>query len=70
MSLLLKYKAIKDLESVAKKIKKKILYVEKMSTTGSDTYDSAYINSLTILSAEYRSIKLDIMKISVMSVEE
>ena len=59
MVLTQKEKAIKDLELIAKKLKKRIGMLEKLNIVGNDM-----THSIVLLSAEYRSLKIDIIEIS------
>ncbi len=56
MSLITKQKTIKDLESLSKKIKKRIYTLESKQ-------DTDYTESIVLLSQEYRQIKESILRI-------
>ena len=59
--ILLKEKAIKDLELMAKKLKKRIAVLEAMPL-GNGHID--YSSQISILMAEYRMLKRDIVDIA------
>ena len=65
MVLTKKEKAIKDLELMAKKLKRRISILEKM-----DIIERDMTHSIVLLANEYRSIKKDVIEISNMRESE
>lgn len=57
-----KVKTIKDLELMSKKLKKRIVLLEKESNKDSQDMINI-VHSMTLLIAEYRAIKREIMDI-------